>query len=154
MISPELLRRYPFFYFMNDNELKAVAMIAEEVVIEKGAIIFNAKEPALKLYFLEDGSATCSYIIESDSVDHKELYVGNINPGELFGISALTEPYMYTTATRADKKCRMITIEAAGLRALCEVDTRLAYSFMQATARTLMQRLEDTRVQLAAAQSK
>jgi len=30
MISPELLRRFPFFNFMNDAQLKAVAMIAEE----------------------------------------------------------------------------------------------------------------------------
>jgi CRP-like cAMP-binding protein len=154
MISPELLRRFPFFNFMNDGELKAVAMIAEEVVFEKDAIIFNAKEPAVMLYFLEDGSATNFYVVHNGGTTHKELYIGDINPGELFGISALIEPYTYTATMRADKKCRVIKIEAAALRALCEVDTRLAYSFMQATARTVMQRLEDTRVQLAAAQAK
>jgi len=154
MISPEMLRRYPFFNFMNDSELKAVAMIAEEVVFEKGAIIFNAKEPAVMLYFLEDGSATNFYVVENGGTTHKELYIGDINPGELFGISALIEPYVYTATMRADKKCRVIKIAAAALRAVCEVDTNLAYAFMQATAKTVMQRLEDTRVQLAAAQAK
>ena len=154
MVSPELLRRYPFFNFMDDTELKAVAMIAEEVIIEKGSIIFNAKETARMLYFLEDGSATNFYIVENGGTTHKELYIGEINPGELFGISALIEPYVYTATMRADKKCRVIQIEAASLRALCEVDTRLAYALMQATAKTVIQRLEDTRVQLAAAQVK
>jgi CRP-like cAMP-binding protein len=153
MISPELLRRYPFFNFMNDTELKAVAMIAEEVVIEKGAIIFNAKETAQMLYFLEDGSATNFFIVENGGSKHKELYIGEINPGEIFGISALIEPYVYTATMRADKKCRVIRIEASALRALCEVDTRLAYTFMQATAKAVLQRLESTRVQLATAQA-
>lgn len=153
MISPELLRRYPFFNFMNDSELKAVAMIAEEIAFDKDTIIFNSKEPAVMLYFLEDGSATNFYIVENGGKLHKELYIGEVNPGELFGISALIEPYIYTATMRADKKCRVIKIEAAALRALCEVDTSLAYSFMQATAKTVMQRLEDTRVKLAAAQA-
>jgi len=154
MISPELLRRYPFFNFMDDTELKAVAMIAEEIVIEKGVVIFNAKETARMLYFLEDGSATNFFIVENGGATHKELYIGDVNPGELFGISALIEPYIYTATMRADKQCRVIRIEASALRALCEVDTRLAYAFMQATAKTVLQRLEATRVQLAAAQSK
>jgi CRP-like cAMP-binding protein len=154
MISPELLRRYPFFNFMNDSQLKAVAMIAEEITLEKDAIIFNAKESAQMLYFLEDGSATNFYIVGDGGITHKELYIGEINPGELFGISALIEPYIYTATMRADKKSRVIKIEAASLRALCEVDARLAYAFMQATSKSVMQRLEDTRVQLAAAYAK
>lgn len=153
MISPELLRRYPFFNFMNDNELKAVAMIAEELTLEKDAIIFNANEPASMLYFLEDGSATNFFVVQNGGKLHKELYIGEVNPGEIFGISALIEPYMYTATMRADKKCRVIRIEASALRALCEVDTALAYRFMQATAKAVLQRLGDTRIQLAAAQA-
>ena len=154
MVSPELLRRYPFFHFMNDTELKAVAMIADEVTFEKDEIIFDAKMPAKILYFLEEGSAANFYVVENGGKIHKELYIGNVNPGELFGISALIEPYMYTATMRADKKCRVINIEASALRALCEVDTHLAYALMQETAKAVMLRLEDTRVQLAAAQAK
>ena len=154
MISPETLRRYPFFNFMDDSELKAVAMIAEEVTFEKNALIFHAGDTAVMLYFLEDGSATNFYVVEDGGPRHKELYIGDINPGEIFGISALIEPYVYTATMRADKKCRVIQIEASALRALCEVDKALAYRFMQTVAKTVMLRLEDTRVQLAAAQTK
>jgi hypothetical protein len=34
MVSPELLRRFPFFGFMNEKQLKAVAMIADEFPLE------------------------------------------------------------------------------------------------------------------------
>ncbi len=42
MISPELLRRYPFFGFLGDAQLKAIAMIAEESTYEKDQPIFEA----------------------------------------------------------------------------------------------------------------
>jgi len=153
MISPELLRRYPFFGFMDDSELKAVAMIAEEVGFEKDQVIFEAKRPADTLYFMEAGSAGNYFVVENGGKIHKELYIGDINPGEIFGISALIQPYIYTATMKAEKKCRAIRIEASALRALCQVDTRLAYGLMQATAQAVMQRLEDTRIQLAAARS-
>ena len=44
MISPEILRRYPFFGFMTDAELKAVAMIAEEVSYKEGETLLGKRE--------------------------------------------------------------------------------------------------------------
>ena len=52
MISPELLRRFPFFNFMNDAQLKAVAMIAEEKDYIIANSIIEANTPASSLYFL------------------------------------------------------------------------------------------------------
>ena len=36
MISPEQLRRYPYFADVNENALKEVAMISDEVAAEGG----------------------------------------------------------------------------------------------------------------------
>jgi pyridoxine 5-phosphate synthase len=41
-------------------------------------------------------------------------------------------------------------MDGIGLRALCEVDPRIAAGLMKATAKAAMERLNDTRVQLAA----
>ena len=80
----------------------------------------------------------------------QEYFVGYINPEEIFGISALIEPYYYTATLRADKLCRVIKIDAPALRALCEVDPQLSVGLMKAVARAAMERLDMTRVQLVA----
>ncbi len=152
MVSPELLRRYPFFGFLNDAQLKAVAMIAEEITVEPGKLILEVGKPAEALYFLIEGSAELYYVVEDhyDPAVRKELYISHINPGEIFGISALIEPYQYTGTIRTVSVCRVLEIASAALRALCEVDLTMAHGLMRQTAKAAMERLEDTRVQLAA----
>lgn len=154
MISPELLRRYPFFGFMEDNELKAVAMIAEEETFAKGTEIIQVDTPANKLYFLEEGSASNYFIVEDLNKNRKELFIDNINPGEIFGFSALLEPHVYTATVRTEQESRVIKIDGVALRALCQFDPHLSCDLYQATAKVIMQRLKDTRVLLAAAMAK
>ena len=49
MVSPELLRRYPFFGFLDATQLKAMAMIAEEVEPQTGEDLFETDQPATAL---------------------------------------------------------------------------------------------------------
>jgi hypothetical protein len=46
-----------------------------------------------------------------------------------------------------------VAVDAAGLRAMCEVDARLGYILMRNLSRTAMERLDGVRVQLAACQT-
>jgi CRP-like cAMP-binding protein len=155
MISPELLRRFPFFGFMGEAQLKAVAMIAEELTYEKDELIVGAGKPAVDLFFLMDGSVAYYAVVtsEHDPYYRKEYFITNINPGEIFGISSLIEPYLYTANLKADKVSRVIKINATSLRALCEVDAKLHCSMLGAVAKAAMERLEYTRVQLVAAKA-
>jgi CRP-like cAMP-binding protein len=153
MISPELLRRFPFFGFMQDPQLKAVAMIADEQDCKPGDTIVEAGKPATTLFFLMEGSAAYYFVVtsEHDPYYKQEYYISDFNPGELFGISGLIEPYMFTSTVRAEKECKLIRIDASALRALCEVDTPLSCGLFRAVAKAAMERLQITRVQLIAA---
>ena len=155
MISPELLRRFPFFNFMDDKQLKAVAMIAEEKTYNNGDDVVTHDTPAAKLFFLIDGTASYYYIVttEHDPYYKQEYFISDFNPGEIFGISALIEPYVFTASVRAEKACRLIEIDAPALRALCEVDVQLSCGLMRAVAKAAMERLQYTRVQLIAAKT-
>ena len=155
MISPELLRRFPFFNFMDDKQLKAVAMIADEKNYATGEDIVNESGPAKSLYFLVEGTASYYYVVttEHDPYYKQEYFISDFNPGEIFGISALIEPYVYTALVRAEKSCRLIEIDASALRALCEVDTSLNCGLLRAVAKAAMERLQHTRVQLIAAKA-
>ncbi|HSB00262.1 MAG TPA: cyclic nucleotide-binding domain-containing protein [Anaerolineales bacterium] len=152
MISLGLLQRFPFFSFMNEKQLKALTMIAEELKLEPGDVLVEANAPANALYFVTKGNLPYYMVVTSEHIPdyRQEYFVGYINPEEIFGISALLEPYCYTATMRADKPCTVIKINAPALRALCEVDPQLSVGLMKAVAIAAMERLEMTRVLLVA----
>jgi CRP-like cAMP-binding protein len=153
MISPELLRHYPFFRSLDEAQLRAIAMIAEEESIEAGVILFHEGQPAEALYFLEDGRVDLYYTTgETTAPDfQKGIPVGEINPGEPFSISALIEPYILSSTAHVSTPSRIIKIEAKLLRALFNKDQKLAYLLTYQAAKAVIERLHITRIQLAAA---
>lgn len=152
MISPELLRRYPFFRHLGNVQLKAIAMLSNDVTLAQGERVFEADKEAQALFFLMEGRVDLHYVItDPHNVSlHKVFYMGHINPGEPFGISALIEPYRYTATALANSSCRMIEIGASALRALCEDDNEIAAVLYLHIAKTAIARLQETRIQLIA----
>ncbi len=155
MISPELLRRYPFFAFLDEAQLRAVAMLSEEIEVEDGALVFESGKPADALCLLIDGGLDLYYVVadREDPELKKEFFLNEFSAGEVFGISALIEPYAYSASVRASTASHVVKTDGRGLRALCEVDTKLAAGLMKAVAQAAMERLLETRVQLAAARA-
>jgi len=153
MISPELLRRYPHFGPFNDDQLREIAMIADEITAQENEVIFEECGPADALYLLLEGSVDLSY--KSQEEYHpkasKIFSVGEINPGEIFSLSSLIEPYVLNATARASRPSRMVKIEAQALRNLLNSDPSMGYVAMQQITKALLERLAYTRVQLAAA---
>jgi CRP-like cAMP-binding protein len=148
MISPEILRRYPFFCCLNEEQQKAIAMVTEELSVPAGKELFLEGHPVEALYLLVEGSVDLFYAT-GDSKD--QLLVGEINPGEPFAISAMIEPYTFTATARVAAPSRVLKIDAKALRALCEVDSKMGYLLMKQVAAMSIERLHFARVQLAAA---
>jgi len=155
MISPELLKRYPFFGPFSEIQLQNIAMISEELTAAKQSILFEEGKPADALYLLIDGSIDLYYRTQEEFRQKvvKEFLVGEINPGEVFGISVLIEPYIYSASAHVSQTCRYLQIEGEGLRDLLEKDTRMGCLLMKQINKLLLERLSYTRVQLAAAWS-
>lgn len=155
MISPEVLRRYPFFSFMSHDQLREVAMIADEIEYKKDHVLFNTGEKADDCYLLMEGSVDLHYVVvdEYDPSLRKEFIVGTINPGELLGISAFVEPHIYTASAFTVNDSRLLKIDAVALRDLCRQDPGLNLGIQTVAAKATMERLHATRVQLAAATS-
>jgi len=154
MVSSELLRRFTFFGGLTDGQLKALSMIANEKTFETGAVIFEECGDSDNLYLLIEGNVDLSY----RSIDEfhiyttppKEFYAGSINPGEVFGVSALIEPYTNNATTKSSKPSHVIMIDGFELRKLLEQDLQLAYNLTRQTVKVMMERLIAIRVQLAA----
>lgn len=152
MIALERLQRFPFFAFMDERQLKAVASIAQEQQFKAGDVISEANTPSDALCFLTEGSLLYYMVVTSEHQPdyRREYFIGVLNPEEMFGISSLIGPHIHTATLRADKPGRLIKIDASALQALCEQDVQLHIGLMKAVAKTAKNRLEMTRVQLVA----
>jgi CRP-like cAMP-binding protein len=150
MIAIERLQRFPFFAFMDDTQLKAVASIAQELPFGTGDVICAANTPSEALYFLTQGSLSYYMVVISEHQPdyRKEYFISVLNPEEIFGISSLIEPHIHTATLRADQPGRLIKIDASALHALCEEDVYLHIGLLKAVAKAAKSRLEMTRVYL------
>lgn len=153
MVSPELLRRFTFFGAFNEEQLKKISLIADEINVPAGAKLFDECEQANVFYFLIDGGIDLTYKSEEEfhSKIKKVFPVGEINPEEVFGISAVLSPYEYNATAITSKDSKLIKIDAEKLRQLMKEDPEFGYTMMHQVAKATMERLTYTRVQLAAA---
>ncbi len=148
MVSPELLRRFPFFAGLNEDQLRGIAMLSEEVQFPENTVILREGEPASQVYLVTAGSAELLFDV---GIGHAtEVYVGSVAPGEPFGVSALFDPCRVANIVRAESEVKAIAMDSAGLRAMCTVDCELTGLLMTQIARALCERFSAVGVQLAA----
>ncbi len=152
MISSELLRRYPFFSLLTDNQLKAIAMIADEKTYPKDTILLKEDSPASKLFLLLEGDVDLIFSGGGEGAIVNAL-VGSIAPGEVLGVSSMIEPYKFISSAKATAAIKVIEIDSSALRALCEVDAKMGYAMMRNIAVAVLERLKYTQVELAAARA-
>ena len=146
MVSVEILRSLPCFAGVSSESLKALASIAEEHDFKAGQTLWHEGEPVHWLYIVRQGQIDIIYHLEGA----KECVVDTVVAGELSGWSAVVEPYLHTATCMAREAGRVLCIQAAGIRQLCEKDPLLGYRLMVQVARTLSSRLQGARLQLAA----
>ncbi|MFZ5831136.1 MAG: cyclic nucleotide-binding domain-containing protein [Planctomycetota bacterium] len=145
MISPEVLRRYPYFAGVSEESLKQVAMMTEERSYPAGHVLFQEGDPATHMSIIQSGEVSIQYLLGSGELRTVDTLVG----GDILGWSALVEPYRMTALASASQSTHLIRIEAMRLRDLCEKDPRLGYQLLMQVAKLLGNRLDGARVQLA-----
>lgn len=145
MISPEVLRRYAYFAAAEDEGLRAVAMICEEVAVPAGTVMYREDDKADKLYILVDGEIDIQYTLGSGEL----RTVDTIVPGELMMWSALVEPYKSTAVVTTRQNSRLIAVDSDKLRAYCATDHKVAHEILLHLTKMLATRLEGARIQLA-----
>jgi CRP-like cAMP-binding protein len=147
MISPEVLRRYPYFAGIDEASLRQLAMIAEEKKgIRANTRLFDEGNPAVHLSIIVIGEVNIQYLLGTGEMRTVDTLVG----GDLLGFSALVEPYKYTGFATTTQVTDLVQIDAKKLRELCEKDSQLGYRLTLQVAKLLANRLEGARVQLAA----
>ena len=145
MISPEILKRFPYFGMVSEASLAKIAQFSEEVGIEAGTPMFAEGDKAPWLFIIRQGEIDIQYKLG----DGQSRVVDTLVPGDLLVWSSLLPPYRTKSSGIVTKDLQLVRIDASRLRQLCEEDAEVGYRLMTQIVTLLANRLQGARTQLA-----
>ena len=93
------------FKGVSQRVVSEIGKMGEEISFEKDSVIFKVDDEASYIYELVEGMVD---ILVSEK-DNMHFLV--IRPGEIFGWSALVEPYVYTATAQCTTDTKVIRID-------------------------------------------
>ncbi len=159
MISPELLRRYPFFSGLNHEQIVELAKVAIEETVDAGHYFFHEGEHLDKLHLIFEGAVAIVLEIPEDGAHQTvanqysrqlattDVVISAIGPGEVFGISALVPPPVATASAKATTPCRVAAFNCPELLEIFAEDCDFGYVMTQKIAHIFRARLHDMRIE-------
>ena len=159
MVSPELLRRYPFFAGLTHDQVHILAMKANEESVEAGHYFFHEGDALDRLFFTIAGTIDIVVGIP----DHNEVQetanqilgnfvaedvtVSNVGPGQIFAWSALIPPHISTAGAISRTSSIVVTFGREDLSEVFRNDCDFSYLMLEKVAGVIRQRLRDMRIQ-------
>lgn len=159
MISPEFIRRHPFFAGLSKEQIMALSKVGSEMTVEAEHYFFREGEELDHFYFVVTGKVGIVIDLPDRSVSHPisrqllgniettELVVSYTGPGEMFGWSALVSPHNATSSGKALTSCQVISFDCRELRKIFEKDHQFGQLMMQKAAQVIRGRLRDMRIE-------
>jgi CRP-like cAMP-binding protein len=159
MISPELIRRYPFFAGLSHEQMVTLAKVADEVSAEAGYYFFHEGDELKNFYLVLEGVVAIVLELPDQAVEQplseqlsgklqtKDVITSAIGPGEVFAWSALVPPHGASAGGKATTSCRVISFDCQQLMPIFESDCQFGYLMMQKAAQVIRERLRDIRIE-------
>lgn len=145
MVKIGEIKNFEIFKDLNDDELNELVSIAEKRSLDPQQRIFGEGEWARKIYLLLDGKIRIQF---KSNAETEILTIETINKGDIFGWSAVTEPYSLTATALSDCKSTVIAWRGDALRDLFEKNPHLGYVFVREIARVISSRYKHARAKL------
>jgi CRP/FNR family transcriptional regulator, cyclic AMP receptor protein len=146
MISPELLRRYPFFSGLSETELHAIAMLAQEKEFAAGSIVSQEGRPVDYFGLLLEGELDVQMAMDGLGANNETM--STLSSGQAFNWEAIVDPHTLNATIFCPEKARVLLIEAQGLMALLGADNHLACLMLRKTVDVLAEALRNARIQM------
>jgi CRP-like cAMP-binding protein len=159
MISPELIRRYPFFAGLSYEHILTLAKVADEVTVRRGHYFFHDGDELSHFYLNLEGEVVIAIDLPKQDETYKlaevvtrefetkAVTVITIEPGEVFGWSALVPPHTATSNGKAVTSCRVLAFDCLKLRPSFEEDSEFGYLMLQKAAQVIRSRLRAMRIE-------
>jgi len=147
MVTANMLKEFPFFKNLTEEQLEKVAAISCLEEHGAGTQMYKKGDPARSLFLVRSGKVILT--LENYMGPHRpplQVTVDTITKGETMGWSAVVEPYIYTLAALCIDDSSFVATDSEKLRALMEADSDLAYKIMREIAKVISSRLTHTQI--------
>lgn len=114
-MAVEVLELVPLFRGVDNQDLALLADSCRSLALDPQAAVFEQGTRAETLYILVAGRVAIRY----KPYDGEPLTVAEVQPGDVFGWSALLRRPAYSSAAITLESSRVLAISGAGLRRLC-----------------------------------
>ena len=146
MVTIEELKNFDVFAELTEAELKNICEIAKKEEREEGKRIFMEHSQAANLYIVSKGKVE----IKMRPDKRRELLqIDTVGPGEIFGWSAVTEPYTLTAEASTLEKSELYVFDSEVLRDLFKKNNHIGYKVMKKVAAVISSRLRSLSQRLA-----
>lgn len=139
-----LLEEHPFFEGLAPEYMELITGCASNVRFNAGEQIFREGSPADQFFLIRYGRAAVELFVPGKG----PVTIQSVQQGDILGWSWLLPPYRCHHDARAVELVRALAFDGACLRDKCEEDPRLGYELMQRFAQVIVQRLQNTQLQL------
>ncbi len=159
MLDKNLLSRFKFFSDIPEDKLTAIAELGKLMEYKVDDIIFRDGDAAESLCGVVDGEVELSLIFKNQilktdikyeeaiqskfEIIEKPIQVAAVNPGQIFGWSALVSDRRRTLTARCSKPSQVFSLPGDNLRALFKNDSELGYILMSRLSDIISERLRD-----------
>ncbi len=138
------LRSLPVLVDCCEDDLEALAKVAELRSFSRGTILFSEGEHHAQLYFLCGGSIQ----LDMETTNHGRRSILSVGAGDLLAWSTLVGDSVMTTTATVTEPVEAVVFAGPTLTTLLESKPTLGYHFMRSVSKTLSRRLLATRLQL------
>jgi len=139
-----LLEEHPFFTGLPSEYLDLITGCAANAVFNAGEPIFREGGEANHFFLIRYGKAAVEIFVPGKG----PVTIQTVQQGDILGWSWLVPPFRWHHDARALELVRALSFDGECLRRKCESDPRLGYELMQRFAQVIVQRLQNTQVQL------
>jgi CRP-like cAMP-binding protein len=140
----ELLGEVPTFRSLAKQHRELIAGCGQNAVFEDGAYLMREGEPADAFYVIRHAAVA----LETFVPERGPVTLETLHEGDLLGWSWLIEPYRTAFDARAVGTVHAIQFDGACLRGKFDSDPALGYDLLKLFAAVIVERLQNTRLQL------
>jgi len=145
----DTLKQADLFGEWDTTHLAKIADLWHPITFELGAVIFREGDKALDLYLLTSGKVILEMdVLPAPGGPRIPTAVEIVRKDQVFGWSALVQPYIYTLSARCITDCAALAVRGDAFRKTMDNNPMLGYKVMKQLAGLIGHRLANTRLRL------
>ena len=140
----QTLKKCALFQKLNDEQLNIIEKMCTSETFEPGAIICKQDKKGEKIYVIEDGLV--GIILEVGPLSERQ--VQSASKYDVFGWSAMIEPFRYTATVKAIKKTTALAFNGKNLHDLYMTYPEISCLIFKELTSVVARRLNEAYTQL------